>query len=92
MAKKSTTAKSTTKANRSAKPQLDKHSAKPSRSEQSHPNVEKTEAERDELAHRGAPIEHFRGERNRGEQTGDMGSLDEETLDRDAPYNRTYGR
>jgi len=37
-------------------------------------------------------MEHFRGERNRGERTGDAGSLDEETLDRDAPYNHTYGR
>jgi hypothetical protein len=41
----------------------------------------------------GAPIEKFRGERNpMPEHTGAPGSLDEETLDRDAPYNQTYGR
>jgi hypothetical protein len=41
----------------------------------------------------GAPIEKFRGERTpMAEHTGDPGSLEEETLDRDAPYNQTYGR
>lgn len=41
----------------------------------------------------GAPIEHYRGERTlTDEHTGDVGSIEEETLDRDAPYNRTYGR
>ncbi|MDB5347680.1 MAG: hypothetical protein JWP89_6057 [Schlesneria sp.] len=41
----------------------------------------------------GAPIEKFRGERKpMAEHTGDPGSLEEETLDRDAPYNQTYGR
>lgn len=40
----------------------------------------------------GAPIEKFRGERTwLAEHTGEAGSLDEETLDRDAPYNQTYG-
>ncbi len=39
-----------------------------------------------------APIEHYRGERNRGAGIGPQGSLEEETLDRDAPYNKTYGR
>ena len=38
---------------------------------------------------RGAPIEHYHGEPNRGKKTGDPGSLEEETLDRDAPYNKT---
>ena len=91
MAKKTTTAK----AKRSAKPHVKKRSAKSNRSkrsEQSHPNVEKAEVKREEISDRGAPIEHFRGERNRGQHTGDAGSLEEETLDRDAPYNRTYGR
>lgn len=41
----------------------------------------------------GAPIEHFRGERTpENEHTGDAGSLEEETLDPNAPYNHTYGR
>jgi hypothetical protein len=92
MAKKTTTAKTAAKAKRSAKPHVDKHSAKSNRSKASHPDVERAEVERDESVDRGAPIEHFRGERNRGQQTGDVGSLDEETLDRDAPYNRTYGQ
>ncbi len=40
----------------------------------------------------GAPVEKFRGERTRMiEHTGDAGSLEEETLDSDAPYNQTYG-
>jgi hypothetical protein len=45
-----------------------------------------------EAADRGAPIEHYHGGPNRGKKTGDPGSLEEETLDRDAPYNKTYGR
>jgi hypothetical protein len=92
MAKKTTAAKTTAKVKRSAKPQVDQHPAKSNRSKASHPDVDTAEVERDEIADRGAPIEHFRGERNRGQQTGDAGSLDEETLDRDAPYNRTYGQ
>ncbi len=44
-----------------------------------------------EISERRAPIEHYRGERSRGQQTGPLGSLEEETLDRDAPYNKTYG-
>jgi hypothetical protein len=88
MAKKTTTAK----AKRSARPRLEKHSAKSKRSEQSHPSVENTEVAHEETSDQGAPIEHFRGERNRGQHTGEAGSLDEETLDRAAPYNRTYGR
>jgi len=40
----------------------------------------------------GAPIEHYRGERSTGKQTGGPGSLEEETLDREAPYNGTYGQ
>ncbi len=39
----------------------------------------------------GAPVEHYHVEPT-GKTTGDPGSLDEETLDRDAPYNKTYGR
>jgi hypothetical protein len=42
--------------------------------------------------HPGARIEHYRGEPHRSERTGEPGSLEEETLDRDAPYNKTYGR
>ncbi len=35
--------------------------------------------------------EHFRGERNRGRQADVPGSLEQETLDPRAPYNKTYG-
>jgi hypothetical protein len=38
------------------------------------------------------PREHYRGERSPGIPVAEPGSLEEETLDRDAPYNRTYGR
>jgi hypothetical protein len=41
---------------------------------------------------RRVPMEHFRGERNRGNGAHEAGSLDEETLDRGAPFNKTYGR
>jgi hypothetical protein len=44
-----------------------------------------------EVGERRAPIEHYRGERSRVGQSGPQGSLEEETLDRDAPYNKTYG-
>jgi hypothetical protein len=44
------------------------------------------------VGERRAPIEHYRGERTRAGQTGPQGSLEEETLDREAPYNKTYGR
>jgi hypothetical protein len=97
MAKKALTAK----AKRTAKPQVTRKASKPhvsrrvaesKRSEADHPDVENREVDHEGHLDRGAPMEHFRGERNRGERTGDAGSLDEETLDRDAPYNRTYGR
>jgi hypothetical protein len=39
----------------------------------------------------GAPIEHFHGEKN-AKHVGDPGDLDEETLNENAPYNKTYGR
>jgi hypothetical protein len=88
MAKKTTTAK----AKQTVKPHVARNAAKSKRSEQNHPEVETREIERERESERGALIEHFRGERTRGEHTGDTGSLDEETLDRSAPYNRTYGR
>jgi hypothetical protein len=88
MAKKT----ATTKAKRSAKPRVEKPAAKSKRSELNHPNVDRTDVAHEQMTDRGARIEHFRGERNRGQHTGDVGSLEEETLDRDAPYNRTYGR
>jgi len=40
----------------------------------------------------GAPIEHYRGERNDHGTTGDPGDIELETLDANAPYNKTYGR
>ena len=38
-----------------------------------------------------APIEQCHGETTSKHLT-EQGDLDEETLDRDAPYNKTYGR
>jgi hypothetical protein len=58
-----------------------------------HSQERPTKAEfRDEDAELGAPIEHYHGEPNAGERTGDEGDVDLETLDRDAPFNKTYGR
>jgi hypothetical protein len=94
MAKKKTTAKKTTaKAGRSSKPraaQSKTHARRPSRAKQSIEH-ERPNVERPEESEGGAPIEHYRGERTRGTHTGDPGSLNDETLDRDAPYNKTYG-
>lgn len=61
------------------------------------PKKQKTSPDQPEVAGRilpadGAPIEHYRGEPDRGERTGGQGSLEEETLDPQAPYNKTYGR
>jgi len=39
----------------------------------------------------GTPIEHYPGEPT-GKRISEVGDLNEETLDRDAPYNKTYGR
>jgi hypothetical protein len=75
-----------------SKPRLSRAAAESNRSEAGHPHVENRGVEQERPLDRGALMEHFRGERNRGERTGDAGSLDEETLDRDAPYNHTYGR
>ena len=47
---------------------------------------------RDKDAEQGAPIEHYHVEPNRDERTGSPGSVEEETLDHSAPYNKTYGR
>jgi hypothetical protein len=55
------------------------------RTEGDHPAGEPYEGERP----RG---EHFRGERNRGRRASEPGSLEQETLDRRAPYNKTYGQ
>jgi hypothetical protein len=88
MAKKTTTAK----VKRSSKSHTEKTAAKSKRSEQGQSNIASSEMEREDPSDQGALIEHFRGERTRGEHTGEPGSLEDETLDRDAPYNRTYGR
>jgi hypothetical protein len=68
-----------------------KRTAKP-RTAETRSQEKQSASESREDTPRGAPVEHFRGERNRGLETVEGGSLDEETLDRDAPYNRTYGR
>ncbi|HEX4073327.1 MAG TPA: hypothetical protein VHX68_19255 [Planctomycetaceae bacterium] len=50
------------------------------------------DAKRDKDAEAGAPIEHYHVEPKRAERTGSRGSVEEETLDHSAPYNRTYGQ
>jgi hypothetical protein len=87
MAKKTTTAKT----KQTSKRQVAQTGAKAKRPDIKHRDIEHPHAEPGADAGRGAPIEHYHGEPNRGKLTGDAGSLDEETLDRDAPYNRTYG-
>ena len=87
MARKTATRKTTTKtsgakAQRTATPKADRRT----------PQVKRSDVPVKEAEDQGAPIEHHHGEPNRGKKTGDPGSLDEETLDRDAPYNKTYGR
>ncbi|WP_437228938.1 hypothetical protein SH661x_001165 [Planctomicrobium sp. SH661] len=59
----------------------------------SHPENTATAGPCDEVRHTGpgAPIEHYHGEPTRGERTGSPGDLEEVTLDKNAPYNRTYG-
>lgn len=80
MAKKPTTSKTTT--SRAKKPADQKATRETAAMEDRVPRSDE-----------GAPLEHYRGERTlTNEYTGDVGSLEEETLDRDAPYNRTYGR
>jgi len=64
------------------------------RASKSHPVENTTEgtrrdAKRDKAAEAGAPIEHYHVEPKRAERTG---SVEEETLDHSAPYNRTYGK
>jgi hypothetical protein len=81
-AKKTTSKTSGAKAQRTATPKADRGT----------PPVKRSDVPGKEATDRGAPIEHYHGEPNRGKKTGDPGSLDEETLDRDAPYNKTYGR
>ena len=88
MAKKNTTAQG----KRTSKPQRAASATKSKRAAEEHRQVDNSDLERDRQAGSGAPIEHFRGERTTGKHTGDAGSVDEETLDRDAPYNQTYGR
>ena len=36
--------------------------------------------------------EHYRGEPKESIHPADPGSLEKETLDRDAPFNKTYGK
>ena len=43
-----------------------------------------------EKAVRGTPIETYKGDPD-AERSSDVGDLEEETLDRDAPFNKTYG-
>ena len=43
-----------------------------------------------EKSGRGTPIETYKGDPD-AERSSDIGDLEEETLDRDAPFNKTYG-
>jgi hypothetical protein len=66
-------------------------------SKKSHPVENRTEdtspdAKRDKNAEAGAPIERYHVEPKRAERTGSRGSVEEETLDQSAPYNRKYGQ
>ncbi len=45
----------------------------------------------DDSVHSQVPVETYRGEARRT-QVVDKGDLEEETLDSDAPFNKTYGR
>jgi hypothetical protein len=87
MAKKTTTAKT----KQTSKRQTAATGAKAKRPDAKHRDIEHSDAEHMADTGHGAPIEHYHGERNRGKLIDEPGSLDEETLDRDAPYNRTYG-
>ena len=74
-------AKKTTKATtRTSKTQSAEDQAQTSRTRKSKQDNEQ-----------GPPIEHYHGERTSDHNT-DQGDLDDETLDRIAPYNKTYGR
>jgi hypothetical protein len=63
-----------------------------SRSPKATAQAKRPEAEQREDVDQGARIEHYRGEPHRSQRTGEPGALEEQTLDRDAPYNKTYGR
>ncbi len=98
MAKKKTTTKGKrTLSPRSRAAKTRTRAAKPTATEHATPvqRTERTRAKREigepEAEERRVRIEHYRGERNRP-QVLDAGSLDQETLDRDAPFNKTYGR
>jgi len=54
--------------------------------------AKKRPAETTDKGEIGAPIEQYRGERTQHGTTGDRGDIEEETLDSNAPYNKTYGR
>jgi hypothetical protein len=45
----------------------------------------------EEPTNQGIPEEHYYGERN-SRTPGSPGDLEDETLSKDAPYNRTYGQ
>jgi|ERR1700677_4491018 hypothetical protein len=106
MAKKRTTAKpkqaaktqstkprSTTGAKQAKRPAAKRRDDETERGDESVGRSKETAGRRQaEVGERRAPIEHYRGERTRAGQTGPQGSLEEETLDREAPYNKTYGR
>jgi hypothetical protein len=95
---KSTTRKSTTGKARTStsKPRAKSRQTTKTRSAQEPKQAKPVRVTRGESAppesERRLPREHYRGERGPGIPAVEPGSLEEETLDRDAPYNRTYGR
>lgn len=97
--------KPTTKAKRTAKPRASKRmSQAPPRPTQRERGRTQSQADMkrrtdDDQRAPGEPYEdehlrgeHFRGERNRGRPVDEPGSLEQETLDPRAPYNKTYGQ
>lgn len=79
----------TTKARRKVKPQSTK--GQPAK-ETSGTKVKRPGAKTRKLSGGKAPLEHTHGQSNWGQRDGQPSSLEEETLDPAAPYNKTYGR
>jgi len=95
MAKKKTTgkAKGTSRLKRAATRRRAKRSESEAPDESEVPRDQTGEPrEESEEREKRVPIEHYCGERYSGRPSGEPGSLEDETLDRNAPYNKTYGR
>ncbi len=95
MAKKLNSGKSTPRHQKSARRQKnDKNTSGQGTPDERKVDRGPTRAE-EEPVNQGLPEAHYYGERKSpaaGNPEDTAGSLNEETLDKDAPYNRTYGR